>query len=107
MTLFWYIHTITQYILVCTGLYYCTFPVLVCTRYVLVCTGSEPVHTKYPVPVIHFTIPDGFLLPGAAARGVAARQSAELPLHLWPTRIPGQKGPGHPVRPGIGQLTVT
>ncbi len=26
------------------------------------------------------------------ARGVAAWQSAELPLHLWPTRIPGQQG---------------
>ncbi len=59
MTLFWYIRTITQYVLVCTGLYYYTFPVLVCTQYVLVRTGSEPVHTKYPVPVMHLTIPYG------------------------------------------------
>ncbi len=60
MTLFWYIRTITQYVLVCTGLYYYTFPVLVCTQYVLVRTGSEQVHTKYrdPVPVMHLTIPD-------------------------------------------------
>ncbi len=28
MTLFWYIRTITQYVLVCTCLYYYTFPFL-------------------------------------------------------------------------------
>ncbi len=49
----------TQYILVCTCLYYSTFPVPVCTRYALVRTASEPVHTKYPVPVMRLTIPDG------------------------------------------------
>ncbi len=49
------LRTITQYVLVCTGLYYYTFPVLVCTRYVLVRTASEQVHTKYPVPVMHLT----------------------------------------------------
>ncbi len=48
----------TQYVLVCIGLYSYSFPVLVCTRYVLVRTGSEPVHTKYPVPVMRLTIPD-------------------------------------------------
>ena len=63
MTLFWYILTITQYVLVCTGLYYYTFPVLVCTRYIPVRTGSEQVHTKYPVPVMRLTIPDGGVAP--------------------------------------------
>jgi hypothetical protein len=50
----------TKYLLVCTGLYYYTFPVPVCTWYVLVRTASEQVCTKYPVPVMHITIPDGF-----------------------------------------------
>jgi hypothetical protein len=45
----------TQYVLVCTGLYFSSFPVPVCTRYVPVRTGSEPVH---PVPVMRLTIPD-------------------------------------------------
>ena len=43
----------TKYVLVCTSLYYYTCPVSVRTgtyRYVLV-------RTKYPVPVIRFTIP--------------------------------------------------
>jgi hypothetical protein len=31
---------------------------MVCTQYVLVRTVSEPVRTKYPVPVMHATIPD-------------------------------------------------
>ena len=48
----------TQYVLVCTGLYYYTFPVPVCTKYVPVRTDSEPVRTKYPIPVMRFTIPD-------------------------------------------------
>ncbi len=48
----------TQYVLVCTSLYYYTIPVLVCTEYALVRTGSEQVHTKYPIPVMRFTIPD-------------------------------------------------
>ncbi len=48
----------TQYVLVCTSLYYYTFPVPVCTWYVLVRTGSEPVRTKYPIPVMLFTIPE-------------------------------------------------
>ncbi len=46
----------TQYILVCTCLYYDPFPVPVCTWYVLVHTASEQVHTKYPIPVMLFTI---------------------------------------------------
>jgi hypothetical protein len=43
-----------------------------------------------------------------SARGVAARQSAALPLHpsLWPTRIPGQQGPGHPGRKAQQAVTV-
>ncbi len=48
----------TQYVLVCTGLYYYTFPVPVCTEYEPVRTDSEPVRTKYPIPVMRFTIPD-------------------------------------------------
>ncbi len=48
----------SQYVLLCTCLYYYTFYVPVCTRYVLVRTGSKPVHTKYPIPVMRFTIPD-------------------------------------------------
>jgi hypothetical protein len=50
----------TQYVLVCTGLYYYAFPVPVCTKYVPVRTDSEPVRTKleYPIPVMRFTIPD-------------------------------------------------
>jgi hypothetical protein len=48
----------TQYVLVCTYLYYYTFPVPVCTKYILVRTDSEPVRTKYPIPVMRFTIPD-------------------------------------------------
>ncbi len=47
----------TQYVLVCTSLYYYTFSVLVCTWYVLVRTGSDPERTKYPIPVM-LTIPD-------------------------------------------------
>ncbi len=31
---------------------------------------------------------------GLVGARVAARQSAELPLHLWPTRIPGTSRPG-------------
>ncbi len=46
------------------------------------------------------------LIGPAAARGVAARQSAELPLHLWPTRIPGQQGPGHPGRQALLSLAA-
>jgi hypothetical protein len=49
----------TQYVLVCTGLHYYTFPVPVCTEYVPVRTNSEQVRTKYPIPVMQFTIPDG------------------------------------------------
>jgi hypothetical protein len=49
----------TQYVLVCTGMYYYAFPIPVCTRYVPVRTSSEPVLTKYPIPVMLFTIPDG------------------------------------------------
>jgi hypothetical protein len=49
----------TQYILVCTSLYYYTIPVPVCTQYVPVRTSYEQVHTKYPVPVMRLTIPDG------------------------------------------------
>ena len=49
----------TQYVLVCTGQYYYTFPVPVCTKYEPVRTDSEPVRTKYPIPVMRFTIPDG------------------------------------------------
>jgi hypothetical protein len=48
----------TQYVRVCTGLYSYLIPVPVCTRYVPVRTGSEPVRTKYPVPVMRLTIPD-------------------------------------------------
>jgi hypothetical protein len=51
----------TKYILVCTcRYYYDTFPVPgpVCTRYVLVRTASKQVRTKYPIPVMRFTIPD-------------------------------------------------
>ncbi len=48
----------TQYVLVCTSLYYFTFPVQVCTWYVQVHTSSKLVHTKYPVPVMLLTIPD-------------------------------------------------
>jgi hypothetical protein len=70
---FWYILAIThwQYVLVCTGLYYYTFPVPVCTRYVLVRTASEPVCTKNPImiPVMRFTIPDAG--PIGAARATA------------------------------------
>ncbi len=51
----------TQYILVCTCLYYSTFPVPVCTRSILVRTDSETVRTKYPVPVMRVTIPDVLL----------------------------------------------
>jgi hypothetical protein len=47
-----------QYVLVCTSLYYYSFPVPVCTRYVLVRTKSELVRTKYPVPVMQVTILD-------------------------------------------------
>ncbi len=48
----------TPYVLVCTSLYYYTFPVPVCTWYILVRTSSEQVRTKYPIPVMLFTIPD-------------------------------------------------
>ncbi len=48
----------TQYILICTCLYYYLFPVPVCTRYELVHTASEAVLTKTPIPVMLFTIPD-------------------------------------------------
>ena len=48
----------TQYVLVCTGLYSYSIPVPVCARYVPVRTGSEPVRTKYPIPVMRLTIPD-------------------------------------------------
>jgi hypothetical protein len=48
----------TQYVLVCTCLYYYTFPVPVCTGYLLVLTASKQVRTKYPIPVMQFTIPD-------------------------------------------------
>ncbi len=82
MNLFWYIRTITQYVLVCTGLYYYTFPVLVCTRYVLVCTASEPVHTEYPVPVMHFTIPDEKAHARAGALFLFPACPFKLPLAL-------------------------
>ena len=49
---------ISEYVLVCTRMYYFTFPVPVCTKYVPVRTSSEPVRTKYPIPVMWFTIPD-------------------------------------------------
>jgi hypothetical protein len=64
----------TQYVLVCTGLYYYTFPVPVCTQYVPVRTASEPVHTKYsdPVPIMRLTIPD-------AGRRDAVMTSPEAP----------------------------
>ncbi len=52
------VHTQYRDILVCTCLYYYTFPVPVCTRSVPVRTDSEPVRTKYPVPVMRVTIPD-------------------------------------------------
>ncbi len=48
----------TEYVLVCTSLYYYTFSVPLCTWYVLVRTSSKPVRTKYPIPVMRFTIPD-------------------------------------------------
>jgi hypothetical protein len=57
----------TQYILVGTGLYYYIFLVPVCTWYVPVRTASKPVHTKYPIPVMRFTIP-GVLLELCASR---------------------------------------
>jgi hypothetical protein len=56
-----------QYVLVCTGLYDLLYiPVQVCTWYIpvrtmTVCIGSEPVHTKYPVPVMRLTIPDKYV----------------------------------------------
>jgi hypothetical protein len=40
------------------NLYYYTFSVPVCTWYILVHTVTKPVHTKYPVPVMLFRIPD-------------------------------------------------
>jgi hypothetical protein len=59
----------TQYVLVCTSLYYYTFVVPVCTWYVQVRTGSEQVRTKYPIPVMLFTIPDdGWRREGGSGR---------------------------------------
>jgi hypothetical protein len=51
----------TYLVLVCTYLYYYTFPVQVCTWYVPVHTNIIEVQTKNPVPVVPvtwFTIPD-------------------------------------------------
>jgi hypothetical protein len=33
-------------------------------------------------------------------------QSAEQPLHLWSTRIPGPQGPGHPTRQAVTLVPV-
>jgi hypothetical protein len=43
---------------VCTGYIPVCTASEVCTGYVQVCTASEPVSTKYPIPVMRFTIPD-------------------------------------------------
>jgi hypothetical protein len=70
----------TQYVLVCTGLYYYTFPVPVCTRYVPVRTASEPatVRTKYPVPVMRLTIPDARCRPtGGLPQRLAVNRKRE------------------------------
>ncbi len=60
-TLFWYIHSTYQYVPVCTDIDFLYRSVLSTYQYVLV-------RTKYPVPVMHVTIPDvwvGFKLPQA------------------------------------------
>jgi hypothetical protein len=77
----------SQYVLVCTGLYSYSIPVPVCTRYVPVRTGSEPVRTKYPVPVMRLTIPDELA-------------SLEVIMPVWPAalRPPGRSM--HPSRYG-------
>ncbi len=74
----------TQYVLVSTGLYSYSFPVPVCTQYVPVRTGSEPVHTKYPVPVMRLTIPDAgdlsFIAGRILGRELASDGSWKLPV---------------------------
>jgi hypothetical protein len=113
----------TKYVLVCTGLYSYSFPVPVCTRYVLVRTGSEPVHTKYPVPVMRLTIPDARtarqLRPGllvslrlsqVPASGRTQAASGSLASGPGPGPGPGRAQPGQgvaaaddprgPARPG-------
>jgi hypothetical protein len=48
----------TQYLLVCTSLYYYAIPVPIHMKYMIpLHTRTEQVHTKYPVPVTWFTIP--------------------------------------------------
>jgi hypothetical protein len=51
MTLFWYVLSTYQYVLICTIIH-------VLYRYVPSRYQYVPVRTKYPVPVIRFTIPD-------------------------------------------------
>ncbi len=55
MTLFWYVLSMHWYVLVCTiiHLLYWSVPSKVPAR-----TDSEQVCTKYPIPVMRFTIPD-------------------------------------------------
>jgi hypothetical protein len=74
MTLFWYV--LSTYRLICTRLYYYTIPVPVCTWYVRVRTGSEPVRTKYPIPVMRFTIPDALTTELQCWESEAARGGA-------------------------------
>ncbi len=50
-----------------------------CTKYVPVRTDSEPVHTKYPIPVMRFTIPDGVKVIGERKMSSVARLR-ELPV---------------------------
>ncbi len=79
----WCGHWHTQYVPVCTSLYQHRFPVPVCTKYVPVRTASEPLRTKYPVPVMHVTI------AAAAARRVP-RSSTPRAHH-----DAGGRGHGH------------
>ncbi len=57
MTLFWYILSTYWYVQAFTVIPFLFQSVLGTYRYV-VCTASEPVRTKYSIPLMRFTIPD-------------------------------------------------
>jgi hypothetical protein len=96
---------------VCTSMYRSVLILISCSEYVLIRTASESVRTKYPVPVMHVTIPDEgrlsstvtshhhdqFLLPSDDAYFIQDHNlfwslvpespSVNMPLHMCSYRI--------------------